>query len=193
MNTLARRTVFGHSPVPAILVLALAIAGCTRQQSADQALAKAYEATGGSRQEVAKFAGTVTIDQQTPTTSGPSQTLVILYDPRHPDTSKKAPIYTTCDAEGHFQFTTYGQGDGVPPGTYVVLFAQLRMNTWGQMGYSQPDELKNEYNDPDKNQKDPEFKVEVTAPGRTDYHFDLKVAGKDLAGVPGPNAITAIH
>jgi hypothetical protein len=193
MNIISRQTVFARFSLPGALVLALTIAGCTRQQSADQALAKAYEATGGSRQEVARFAGTVTVDQQAPTTSGPSQTLVILYDPRHPDSSKKSPLYAACDESGHFEFTTYGKGDGVPPGTYIVLFAQLRMNTWGQMGYSAPDELKNEYNDPDKNEKDPEFKVEVAPPGKTDYHFDLKMVGKDPVASPGPHAITAIR
>jgi hypothetical protein len=113
------------------LLLALTVVGCTRQQSADQALAKAYEATGGERQEVAKVAGTVTIDGQPPGESGPMRTIVILFDPKKPDASRKAPLYAVCDEEGQFEFNTYGKGDGVPPGSYVVLFAQLRMSTWG--------------------------------------------------------------
>jgi hypothetical protein len=114
-----------------------------------------------------------------------------LYDPQKPESLKKAPIYAVCDEEGRFRFTTYGQGDGVPTGSYVALFAQLRMNTWGQMGYSSPDALKNEYNDPDRNEKIPEFKIDVAAPGKTDYQFDLQIAGKDGTS-PGPRAITQI-
>jgi hypothetical protein len=47
------------------------------------------------------------------------------------------------------------------------------------------------YNDPDKNKDIPEFLVEVTQPGRTDYEFNLTVAGKD-AGVPGSHAVKAV-
>ncbi|HEV8004004.1 MAG TPA: hypothetical protein VGP63_29330 [Planctomycetaceae bacterium] len=185
------RTWFRLSTFASLVLLTLSVMGCTRTQSADQAIAKAYEAAGGTRQEVAKVAGTVTIDGQAPPDTGPFRTLIILYDPQKPESLKKAPIYAVCDEEGRFRFTTYGQGDGVPTGSYVALFAQLRMNTWGQMGYSSPDALKNEYNDPDRNEKIPEFKIDVAAPGKTDYQFDLQIAGKDGTS-PGPRAITQI-
>jgi hypothetical protein len=174
-----------------LVFLALTVAGCTRTQSADQALAKAYAATGGQREEVAKVSGTVTIDGQPPGDTGPMRTIVVLYDSHKPDASRKAPLYAVCDEDGHFEFTTYGKGDGVPPGSYVMLFAQLRMSTWGEMGYNPPDAFKNEYNDPDKNEKTPEFKIDVALPGKTDYQFDLKIAGKE-AGSPGPHAVTKL-
>jgi hypothetical protein len=174
-----------------LILLALSVAGCTRTQSADQALAKAYEATGGKREDVAKVAGAVTIDGQPPGDTGPMRTIVILYDPQKPDASRKAPLYAVCDEEGHFEFTTYGRGDGVPPGSYVALFAQLRMSSWGEMGYNPPDAFKNEYNDPDKNEKMPEFKVDIALPGKTDFQFDLKIAGKEAAS-PGPHAVTKL-
>jgi hypothetical protein len=182
----------GVASAAAVTLLALAITGCTKTQTADQALARAYEATGGQREEVAKVAGTVTIDGQPLGDTGAFRTIVIMYDPRKPDASRKAPIYAVCDEEGRFEFTTYGRGDGVPPGSYIALFVQLRMSTWGEMGYNPPDNFKNEYNDPDKNEKNPEFKIDVAMPGKTDYQFDLKLAGKDLVASPGPRSITAL-
>jgi hypothetical protein len=194
MKTPTGRTAFRWSAVlVGLVLLALSGTGCTRTQSADQAIAKAYETTGGSRQEVAKVAGTVTIDGLPPGDTGPSRTIVMLYDPRDPKASKKAPMYAVCDDEGRFAFTSYGKGDGVPSGSYIVLFAQLRMSTWGQMGYNPPDALKNKYNDPDQNEKIAEFKIEVAPPGKTDYQFDLKMAGQDALASPGPNTITTIN
>jgi hypothetical protein len=44
------------------------------------------------------------------------------------------------------------------------------------------------YNNPDKNAKDDKFVVDVEKPGKTDYEFNLDVAGKDPAQ-PSPHAI----
>jgi hypothetical protein len=176
-----------------LLLLALAAGGCTRPQSADQALEKALQATGGSREDVAKVGGTVMIDDRPPGDTGPSRILVILYDPKKPDALKKSPTYAVCDEEGRFAFTTYVNEDGVPPGTYVVLFARLRMQLMGGMGYGPPDELKNAYNDPEQNEKISDFKIEVALPGKTDYHFDLKTPDGDATVSPGPLAVTSIR
>jgi hypothetical protein len=56
-----------------------------------------------------------------------------------------------------------------------------------------PDELKNLYNDPEKNKNDPAFLFEVQPPGRTDYQFDLAVAGKDPVKTPGSYAVTHVR
>jgi hypothetical protein len=75
--------------------------------------------------------------------------------------------------------------DGAPEGSYVVLFVALKHSLLGrQQGYHEPDALQNRYNDPDKNAANPEFKVDVKPPGKTDYNFDLKLAGTD-PGSPG--------
>ncbi len=87
-------------------------------------------------------------------------------------------------------FSSYGIGDGVPPATYVVVFAVLTDKK--KHGYVGPDELKNLYNDPEKNEKIPEFKIDHKAPGKTDYDFNLKVAGNENP-TPGPKALTSIH
>jgi hypothetical protein len=59
-----------------------------------------------------------------------------------------------------------------------------------QLFFAGPDELKNLYNDPEKNKNDAAFLVDVQPPGRTDYQFDLSVAGKDPVIKPGPHAVT---
>ena len=169
-----------------LVLLALTIAGCTRTQSADQALAKAYEATGGQREEVAKVAGTVTIDGQPVGDTGPMRTIVILYDPHKPDASRKAPLYAVCDEDGHFEFTRYSKGDGVPPGSYTVLFEELVARTGSR--FTGEDQLKNLYNDPDKSP----FHVDISPPGKTDWMFNLEIAGKDPA-TPGPHAVKQLH
>ena len=55
-----------------------------------------------------------------------------------------------------------------------------------------PDQLKNLYNDPDKNKSIPEFHIDHKAPGRKDYVFDLKLAGKEPVEPPGQFALTSL-
>jgi hypothetical protein len=50
----------------------------------------------------------------------------------------------------------------------------------------------NLYNDPEKNAQKPEFAIELEAPGKTDHHFDLTVAGQEPVEIAGPNAVTRI-
>ncbi|HEX4072436.1 MAG TPA: hypothetical protein VHX68_14745, partial [Planctomycetaceae bacterium] len=65
-------------------------------------------------------------------------------------------------------------------------FAELRHNS--RMGFFGPDGLKNLYNDPDVNSKKPEFVIDHQAPGKTDYTFNLSVAGEAPPSAPGPKA-----
>jgi hypothetical protein len=55
-----------------------------------------------------------------------------------------------------------------------------------------PDELKNLYNDPDKNAKEEKFKLDLKLPGQEGYQVDLAVAGKEPVETPGPNAVTRL-
>jgi hypothetical protein len=75
------------------------------------------------------------------------------------------------------------------PGKYVLTFALLKQK--GKFGLVGPDRLNNLYNDPDKNATVEGFTIDHQAPGKSDYVFDLKVAGKD-AGTLGPHSITNI-
>jgi hypothetical protein len=136
----------------------------------------------------------VTVDGGTQV--GEDQLFVFLADPQHLD---KQPKTQPCTKDGTFEFTTYSPGDGVPLGKYVVGFVALHATKKGRgagpasgvVPYHGPDGLKNLYNDPDKNKDIPEFLVDVTQPGRTDYDFNLTVAGKE-AGRAGPHALKGL-
>jgi hypothetical protein len=192
-----------HSPFPlvercaAIAAFALLLAGCG-PPSADQALKQAFQQNPKVKPaEIAPFEGTVTVDGTAPEKPGTSL-LVILNDPKNPqDPHRKPQLMTGCNKDGHFYFTTYSPGDGVRVGSYVVTFVQLKdlAAPFGKMkraGFGPPDELKNLYNDPDKNAAIAEFKVEIKEPGIKDAHFNLIVAGKEAVTDPGPHAITEI-
>jgi hypothetical protein len=181
----------------AVALLGLFVGGCgTGTPTADQALNKALETTGGTKQGVGKFAGIVTIDGKPPGNMGFVRTLVILWDRQKPPTSKAPAPFAACDEEGKFEFTTYDKADGVPAGSYVVCFAQLQGGIrlgGGKRGWDGPDQLKNLYNDPDKNKDEKQFVVEITSPGKTDWDFNLEVTGKEPVTNPGPNAFTELH
>jgi hypothetical protein len=181
----------------AVALLGLFLGGCgSGTQTADQALNKALETTGGAKENVGKFAGIVTIDGKPPGSMGFVRTLVILWDPQKSATAKTPPAYVPCGEDGKFEFNTYGPGDGVPTGSYVLCFAQLKagLGLGGrERGWKGPDQLKNLYNDPDKNKDNKEFVVDISSPGKTDWDFNLEVTGKEAVANPGPNAFTAIH
>jgi hypothetical protein len=60
------------------------------------------------------------------------------------------------------------------------------------MGLGQPDGLSNLYDDPDQNSQNKDLVVELTAPGKTNFLFNLETAGKDPVTTPGPHAVTKI-
>jgi len=180
------------SSPPAWVGLALLAMGCNGgTQSASQALEHVYKENPQlKRLDLAKFAGRVTVDGQPP--AARTAILVILNDAKKPwpDQSKTIQNFTVCLPDGAFQFSTSLGGDGTLAGSYVVTFAQLHPK--GKRGLFPPDELKNLYNDPEINAKKPEFLVELTPPGKTDYEFNLKVAGEEPITKPGPHAVTKV-
>jgi hypothetical protein len=163
-----------------LAICSLMLAGCGRT---NDRLKQAYQDAGVTKVPVAQISGAVTVDGVAPAPF----TLVMLWDPKKPNASV---LRTICDSEGRFAFTSYEPGDGVPPGTYVILFAQFNMGR--PLGtFDSPDLLNNLYNDPDKNGSKPEFQITVELPGRADYQFNLAVAGESR-GVPGPHSITEV-
>ncbi len=60
-----------------------------------------------------------------------------------------------------------------------------------KFGFIPPDKLHNLYSDPDANAKLREFVIDHKAPGKTDYHFNLEVAGKGPVE-PGPHALNGL-
>jgi hypothetical protein len=180
-----------------LLAIALAFTGCG-PKSAEQALEQAFkENPKATRVEILKFEGTVAVDGQPPNKPG-TKLFIILNDPKQPqDPTKRPKLVGGCDDEGNFFFSTHAARDGVEAGAYVVTFVQLHhpKALFGHRKsalFQQPDELKNLYNDPDKNAAIPEFNVEIKQPGRADWRFDLAVAGKEPVTTPGPHAITKL-
>ena len=129
------------------------------------------------------LAGKVTIDGRAP---GDGGTVIVRLNGNVG--GKVEPDCAFCKPDGTFRFE-----GGHSPGRFVITIAQLRHRKrveWTQ--YVGPDELKNLYNDPDKNARRPEFVIRHAAPGKTDYRFDLKVAG--VAPVPaGPRALKHVE
>jgi hypothetical protein len=168
-----------------LLLLLSGAAGCWG--SADERLNKALAQASMQRQAVSPFAGTVTIDGLPPSFSEGFTFEVKLTDASKLD----APAYDCwqawCKSDGEFSFSTYKPNDGVPaPKTYVITFAVLAEDDRGSVG---PDQLKDLYNDPEKNAKNPQFVIEHTARGKSDYKFDLKVADVP-PGSLGPHSMT---
>jgi hypothetical protein len=173
------RALGARKGVPLLAIFCLVALGCSSKSDRAE---QAYRDAGLQKLDVARVAGIVTVDGGAPSPF----TLVMLWDPKKPD---GGVFHAICDSNGQFEFTSYERGDGVPPGQYVVLFAQF--NPSRRLGeFEPPDLLHNLYNDPDKNT--PEHQITVSAPGRDDYHFDLTVAGASPA-TPGPHSITEIR
>jgi hypothetical protein len=189
MIRIGRNLIGARGLLTALAVLSLLPAGCNNTESSQAALDAQLKALNAQRATLGKFAGKVTIDGQPPAINRGEVLLVILYDQTHPD-KNKSPLYTACKKDGSFTFYTYTAGDGAPVGSYVVLFAELHPSR--QKGLVQPDGLKNLYDDPDKNAQNKDFLVTLAEPGKTDYDFNLDLAGKDPA-TPGPHAVTEIR
>jgi hypothetical protein len=175
--------------LPVLLGISLLTAGCggAKRPSENEQLKE----LGVEKQPTAKFAGTVTIDGKPPKDVLKQGIWVMLYDP---DAKPPKTVLTKAgvnQSDGHFSFSTYEPNDGVLLGSYTVLFVALEHAPFrGSRGYHGPDGLKNLFNDPDKNKQNPEFHVTVEAPGKTDYQFNLEMAGKEPPPSPGPKAIT---
>jgi hypothetical protein len=187
--------------IAACLFLGAACPGCNESQL-DRAADEQAKQIGFAKQSLAKLAGRVTVDGQPP--AGDTSLVVILNDPEHLDATangKRPEVFTVCSGQGDFAIMT-------KPGKYIVTFVELHqfeprgerpvgrgLGPSGPMTRGNllpPDELKNLYNDPDKNAKEEKFKLDLNLPGQEDYQVDLALAGKDPVATPGPNAVTLL-
>jgi hypothetical protein len=180
-----RRSVFRFSAGFAVLALGIIAGGCSGRPSESESVQKSLEVNNLAQLPLSKFSGTVTIDGQPPVIDRKHPLYVLAYDPKHPPKGRELPASATCDKNGHFDFSTYGTGDGVPTGSYIVLFAQP------SVGSGEGDGLKNLYNDPDKNAKEERFQINLSSPTKTEWTFDLTIAGKDPVTTPGEHALMA--
>ena len=172
---------------PLLFVLAAAV-GCSRAQSPEARIQKALAIAGIKGSPQYRIAGSVTIDGTPPEFKERKQHLVaVLYKPEKPDMPMETGPHTLVRENGHFMFTE----DGVAPGHYVLAFAVLRRK--GPGNFIGPDGINNLYNDPDVNAKShPELVIDHQAPGKTDYQFNLDVAGQPTVTTPGPHAVTNV-
>lgn len=195
----------------ALMVISAALCGCNHQSAAqalDEQFAKNHEFKKGP---VARFAGTVKIDGQMPDLG--AKLFVILTDFQHLDANAHVDtpkLYQGCDSKGAFAFATYDRADGVPAGKYVVTFVELndtnavtgttvasrdfraKRTISGAQSFRPPDLLRNLYNDPEKNSKNPLFVLDLNQAGKKDFNFELAVAGQDGVAA-APNAVTSIR
>jgi hypothetical protein len=166
------------------ILLLGSIVGCAK--SSQESLDAYLKQTGHSRADVFPLAGKVTIDGQPARYVKPLRLVVMLYDESKPNLPSFKRPCRECNADGEFSFGTYTKGDGLPPGNFVVAFAVLNVTMQGLKG---PDQLKNLYNDPERNAGNPAFKIDHRAPGKRDYYFDLKVDGQEPIETPGPKSL----
>lgn len=166
--------------VAATLIVILSF-GCDGRQSAAERLENAYKSAGMKPATAYALGGKITIDNEPPIAKSENERLVaIACDAAKPDVKARSNARAFLKPDGSFELPP------LPPGKYVMLFAQLGYNP--RLGFFGPDGLKNLYNDPDVNSNKPEFVIDHQAPGKTDYKFNLSVAGETPPAAPGPKA-----
>jgi hypothetical protein len=161
--------------------------GCGGSPNAEQVLNSHLKQEKIERQKVYPLAGHVTIDGHPPG-SDTNVVIVVLNETRSPQVPVEKRPRVVCTPAGEFSFSAYLADDGFPPGDYILTFAMLAET---KRGFHGPDQLKNLYNDPEKNKSIPEFHIDHKPPGRKDYAFDLKLAGKEPVEPAGQFALTA--
>jgi hypothetical protein len=185
-----------------VLFVAAGLVGCSRGPSAQDQLDAALKASAVQKLNLAKFEGQVTIDGQPPGPEYSQLHIVLVEADKYQEPNRAQRWQAQVTADGHFSFTTYLQGDGTPVGKYIALFVDPSdsdtatpeggrgrgrgMRLGGARGGK--DRLKNLYNDPDVNGKNPDFVITLQEPGVTNQHFNLEVAGKE-ARSPGKYAV----
>ncbi|HEV8067049.1 MAG TPA: hypothetical protein VGP76_04880 [Planctomycetaceae bacterium] len=163
----------------------LLVVGCSSGQSPNQAIDKALENAGQKREAVYPLAGTVTVDGMPPDLAEGEWIVMMLKDPANPQADG---LFRPISRSGEFAFGTFAKDDGVKAGTYIATFSKLKRGQHKE--YPGPDQFLNLYDDPDRNLKEyPELKIDHQPPGKKDYVFDLKIAGREGAAA-GPNAVT---
>jgi hypothetical protein len=168
-----------------LVVFAAGVWGCGSAKVQERMKAQLAE-TKGTDAPVAKFSGKVTIDGVPPSLPPRYVLVLILYGDKDREPGQEIIYHTVCDKDGNFEFTRYTKGDGVPPGSYTVLFEALMPRRGSR--FSGEDQLKNLYNDPDKSP----FHVDIKPPGKSDWDFNLEIAGKDPVA-PGPRSVKRIR
>lgn len=123
-----------------LLTFSLSLTGCNHEE-------KPY------RKPTAVVRGQVVVDGVPPD----SPIKIICHPQGEPDTTHPSISNGMTGENGLFELSTYEQGDGIPPGDYVLTFQWGKVNLVS-MSYGGPDRLKGKYANPEKSP----FKVTVT-------------------------------
>jgi len=166
--------------VAATLIFILSL-GCEGRQSTTERVEKASKSAGLNPQAVYALGGKITVDGQPPAAkAGRSRFVAVAYDAAKPDANANRNARAFVQPDGSFELPA------LPPGKYVMLFAQLDHDS--RLGFFGRDGLENLYNDPEVNAKKTDFVIDHQAPGTKDYTFNLSVAGETPPAAPGPKA-----
>jgi len=149
-----------------LLVFLGFVAGCGKS---DRDLLDQYYS---ERKEVVALGGIITVDGK------PVNKLSLRLVPADSKELRGGDHKTFTDENGCFAFSTYLDGDGVPPGSYLLLVEQLKSVGRGQ--WIGPDGLKNLYN----SLNSPAAKLEVNEP-QEDLLIELELAEKSGKKSPG--------
>jgi hypothetical protein len=185
-----------------VLFVAAGVAGCSRAPSAQDQLEAAFRGSSAKQLKVAKFEGQVTIDGQPPGSDYTKLHIVLVEADKYQEPNRAQRWQADVAPDGSFSFTTYIKDDGAPVGKYVAVFVDPsladdsartsapRAGRGMRLGGSQAakDRLKNLYNDPEVNSKNPDFLITLAEPGITNQHFNLEVSGKEGRS-PGQYAV----
>lgn len=95
------------------------------------------------RKETIPVKGQVVVDGQPP--GSPLQ--IFCNEANGMDTEHPSVTQAISAEDGTFSLSTYENGDGVPPGDYVLTFQWQQFNTFS-MSYGGPDKLNDRYSDP---------------------------------------------
>jgi hypothetical protein len=187
-----RRSVAAQLAICMLLgCMVVALQGCSGALTPSQRVDKELSSVKKSKLAVFPFAGKVLVDGLPFEPKSPDErVVVVLFNRAQPELRLTHRPYAVCNRKGDFSFTTYVPNDGVEPAEYLVAISQLSMGKGDNL--SGPDGFQNLYNDPDANEKEPEFTVKHASPGKSDYVFELKLAGREPISAPGPRAVTRL-
>lgn len=111
---------------------------------------------GPARKPTSPVTGEVYVDGQPVT-----DLQVTCHDVKGLDKANPTDSLAITDEEGSFALRTYVEGDGVPPGDYVMTF-YWGINKPGRGRYEGPDKLDGRYDDPKTSQV--KFTVDIGTP-----------------------------
>ena len=125
--------------------------------------------------------GKITVDNEPPAAKTETARLVaVAYDAGKPDAKANSSATAFVKPNGSFEFPP------LPPGKYVMLFAELRYNS--EDGVLRSRRTQESLQRSRRQLEKTGVLIDLQAPGKTDYAFNLSVAGETPPATAGPKA-----